>query len=169
MAPRDDADPRPAPRWPLLVGCVLLCQAAGALGALGMRGEATWTWYRALAKPPITPPDWVFSPVWTILYLLMGIALWQVLRYGAGRPERRAAVGLFLAQLALNALWTPLFFWWRHIGGALAVLAALLVLLALTLRAFARLHPPAAWLLAPYAAWATFALVLNAWLWQLNG
>jgi len=152
-----------------LIGCILLCQAAGLIGAAGMRSEATWAWYNSLAKPPINPPGWVFGPVWTTLYTLMGIALWMVLRHGKGHPLFRRAVLLFLAQLALNALWTPLFFWWQQIGLALLDLTLLLVLLILTILSFRKIRPLAAWLLLPYVLWAGFALVLNAWLVLLNG
>lgn len=152
-----------------LIGCVLLCQGVGLIGAVGMRSGATWAWYNSLSKPPINPPGWVFGPVWTTLYTLMGISLWMILRHGREQPLFRRAVFLFLAQLVLNALWTPLFFWWQMIGGALLDLTLLLALLCLTILCFRKIHSTAAWLLVPYALWACFALVLNAWLLLLNG
>ncbi|MFH0910710.1 MAG: TspO/MBR family protein, partial [Planctomycetota bacterium] len=86
----------PLRRWGLLVVCILLCQSAGAIGALALRREATWAWHNALAKPPINPPGWVFGPVWTALYTLMGLSLWLAIRHGRGMPGYRMAVGLFL-------------------------------------------------------------------------
>ena len=151
-----------------LVGCILLCQAAGLIGAVGMRGESTWVWHENLSKPPINPPGWIFGPVWTLLYTLMGIALWMVLRQGKEHPLFQRAVLLFLAQLVLNALWTPLFFWWQQIGGALFDLTLLLALLIFTILSFRKIRPAAAWLLIPYSFWAGFALVLNAWILLLN-
>lgn len=163
-----DTPAGPAKHWGLLIGCVLLCQAAGALGSLSTQDAATWAWYDSLHKPVFHPPDWLFAPVWITLYTLMGVALWLVVRHGQGRRLGRLAVGLFLGQLVLNAAWTPLFFGLRQIGWALVDLLLLLGLLVATVGVFVRIHRAAGLLLFPYLAWVGFAAVLNAVLWLLN-
>lgn len=153
--------------WPALtvVGCILLCQLAGAIGVLSSpTGNSPW--YQALAKPDFNPPGWIFGPVWTLLYTMMGISFWLLLRAGWG--EARWAILLFAAQLVLNALWTPVFFRWHEIGWALAVILALEVLIVATIAAAWPVSRPAAVLLLPYAAWVAFATVLNTALYRLN-
>ncbi len=138
----------------LLVGA-----ADGAITAGSIQG-----WYLSLTAPPGTPPSWVFGPVWTVLYVMMGVAGWLVWqRVGAGRPVR-----LWGWQLIVNALWAPAFFGLHSPPAALAVMAPLLVLVALTIRAFARVRPLAAWLMAPYLAWCGYAAYLNAGFCWLN-
>jgi len=131
-----------------------------ALGVLFPPGE----WYAGLDKPPFNPPNWIFGPVWTALYLGMGVAAWRVWR----RVGWRAPTFLFLAQLALNALWSPVFFGAHLLGLAALVLASLVALVALTLRAFWRVDKVAGALFVPYLAWVSFALLLNLALWRLN-
>jgi tryptophan-rich sensory protein len=150
-------------RWLALVGWLLLCFAAASMGALFMPGE----WYAALKKPPWNPPDWVFGPVWSTLYAMMAVAAWLVWRQG-GFARQRRPLGVFLTQLALNALWTPLFFGLQRPGLAFAGIIALWLAIAWTIAAFWRVHRVAAWLLAPYLAWVSFAAVLNGTLWSLN-
>ena len=146
---------------------VLVCELAGILGALTTQTGSS-TWYQALAKPWFQPPSWVFGPVWVLLYALMGIAAWRIWRRGMEQPGVRRALGLFVLQLVLNAAWSPVFFGAHQIGLALAILAALWLVLAGTIRVFATLDRTAAWLLDPYLAWVTFALVLNAAILHLN-
>lgn len=134
------------------------------LCAIGMGPDG---WYDALKKPSFNPPNWIFGPVWTTLYLMMGIAAWRVWRNG-GFAAQRGPLGLFLVQLALNALWTPLFFRMHMLGVALLELIVLWLAIAATIRAFRRIDVPAAWLLAPYIAWVSFAGFLNGTLWYLN-
>lgn len=146
-----------------LAAWAALCFGAAAVGARFTPGE----WYAGLAKPAWTPPDWVFGPVWTLLYLFLALAAWQVWRRhgfsGAG-----GALGLFLVQLFFNALWSWIFFGLKQPGWALADLSALwLTALAATL-AFWRLEPVAGWLMVPYMAWLSFAGALNFALWRLN-
>jgi tryptophan-rich sensory protein len=124
-------------------------------------------WYKNLAKPWWTPPDWLFGPVWTLLYLFMGVAAWLVWRRG-GFQEARGALALFLVQLLLNALWSWVFFGLQQPGWAFLELSLLWLAIAATLAAFWRLVPAAGWLLAPYLAWVSFAGVLNFALWHLN-
>jgi len=130
--------------------------------------SAVPTWYRPLKKPPWTPPDWVFGPVWNILYATMGTAMWLVWKLGPNRPQVREATGLFAAQLGLNALWSLIFFGLRAPAAALAELIALWAVLAATVERFYRLRPAAGLLLVPYLMWVTFAGTLNAGVWWLN-
>ncbi len=146
-----------------LAGWVLLCFAAASVGGLFMPGE----WYAALKKPSWNPPGWVFGPVWTTLYTLMAVAAWLVWRRGGFAAQRRP-LGLFLAQLALNAAWTPLFFGLKNPGLAFAELVLFWLAIAATLVAFRSVSRAAAWLLVPYLAWVSFAVVLNFALWRLN-
>lgn len=149
-----------------LAGFVALCLAVAAAGG-AVTSTSVDTWYAALEKPAFNPPDWVFGPVWTVLYLMMALAAWRVWRL-AGERDVRAALGLWALQLALNLTWSYVFFGARMIGAALAEIAVLLVAIVATLALFWRLDRIAGALLVPYAAWVAFALVLNAALWRLN-
>ncbi len=151
------------PSWPGLAVWLVLCFAAPALGSAAGPGE----WYAQLQKPAWNPPGWVFGPVWTLLYAMMAVAAWGVWRRGGWRAQR-LPLSLFLTQLALNALWTPLFFGLRSPGLALVDIVLLWLALAATLAAFARVHRASAVLLAPYLAWVSFAAFLNFTIWQLN-
>ena len=124
-------------------------------------------WYSNLKRPSFTPPNWVFGPVWTVLYLAMAVAAWLVWRQGGLAAERSAMV-LFAVQLALNAAWTPVFFGAHKIGAAFAVIALMWAAILATLVAFWRVTPLAGVLLVPYQLWVTFAAVLNFALWRLN-
>jgi len=146
-----------------LSGWLLLCFAAASGGAAFPPGE----WYASLNKPAWNPPGWIFGPVWSALYLMMAVAAWLVWQRGGFAAQRRA-LGLFVAQLVLNALWTPLFFGLRQPGLAFAEILLLWVTLLATLMAFRPVSRFAAWLLAPYLAWVSFAAVLNGTLWRLN-
>jgi tryptophan-rich sensory protein len=125
-------------------------------------------YYAELAKPAWSPPGWIFGPVWTMLYLAMAVAAWLVWRCGGWR-EQRGALGLYLVQLALNALWTPLFFGLRSPGLALVCIVLLLAAIILTCRSFFRVRRPAGWLLVPYLLWVGFATALNFSIWRLQG
>lgn len=153
--------------WVLVgfVGLSLLVGAtAAAVTAPGVRG-----WYLSLMRPPGTPPDWVFAPVWTILYILMGLAAWLVWRRGRRMGvEGRTALRLWGWQLLVNALWSPVFFALHSPAAALLVIVVLLALIAISLRAFLRIRPLAGCLLLPYLAWVCYATYLNAGFWWLN-
>jgi translocator protein len=154
-----------APVSPILalVGFVGLCLLVGA-SADALVAAAAHAWYPSLTRPPGTPPNWVFGPVWTALYVVIGVAGWLVWRRcGAARPLR-----LWGWQLAANALWTPAFFGLHSPPLALAVMAVLLVLIGFTVHSFFRLRRAAAWLMLPYLAWTLFAAYLNAGFWWLN-
>lgn len=155
-----DLDRPPLTSAAALVGWIAL-SFLPALGAMFARpGE----WYQSIVKPAWNPPTWLFAPVWTLLYLTMGVAVWLVWRRRPGwRPLR-----IFLLQLGLNALWTPVFFGAHQMGAALAVIGFLWVAIGGTIRAFWRVSRPAAWMLVPYFAWVSFATFLNFTLWRLN-
>lgn len=148
-----------------LIGWILLCFFAAAIG--GWASANAPVFYRELTLPTWAPPAWVFGPVWTLLYLLMAIAAWLVWREG-GFARQRVALGLFLAQLVANALWSWLFFGLQQ--GALSSLEIIVLwaLIVATMVAFWRVRPVACLLLVPYLAWVSFAAVLNVALWRLN-
>lgn len=124
------------------------------------------TWYASLTKPSFTPPNWVFGPVWTTLYLMMAYAAWRVWRTANG--PRGAALAVFAIQLALNLAWSLLFFGAKQIGLALLDIVVLLMAIVATMAAFARVDRVALWLLAPYFAWVAYASALNFAIWRLN-
>lgn len=150
-------------QWVALAGLLSLCFAAAAFGTVFMPGE----WYAALKKPSWNPPGWVFGPVWTTLYTMMAVAAWLVWRQG-GFPAQRGPLLAFFIQLALNALWTPLFFGLHRPGTAFAEIILLWLSIAWTMAVFWRVHRTAALLLTPYLTWVSFAAVLNFILWRLN-
>jgi translocator protein len=149
-----------------LVIWVAISISAGALGSL-LGGPGRDEWYSELVKPRFNPPGWVFGPVWTMLYILMGIAAWGIWRR-IRQPLAKPALGLFGVQLFLNAIWSGIFFGLHEIGWALADLVALWVVLAATTVLFVRVRTWSGLLLLPYLAWVTFAGVLNYSLWMLN-
>jgi tryptophan-rich sensory protein len=125
-------------------------------------------WYPGLVKPGFTPPGWIFGPAWTLLYLLMGVALWLVWRSADRRDDTRPALVAFAVQLALNGLWSLLFFGLRSPGLAFAEILLLWAAIAVTIVLFRRVSRLAAALLLPYWLWVTFAAVLNGSIWWLN-
>jgi len=158
------------PSWVALLGWIALAAAAGAIGGLASLDARDF--YGTLAKPAWAPPGRVFGPVWSALYLLMGIAAWLVWRTRptttADRTVRRRALTLFVGQLALNALWSWLFFAWRQGAAAFGEIVLLWIAVALTTWYFGRVRPLAAYLLVPYLAWVTFATALTWSVWQRN-
>ncbi|MFT4861504.1 MAG: benzodiazapine receptor [Pseudohongiellaceae bacterium] len=150
---------------PALIGWLVLCFTASAIGALATFQAQTF--YSQLIQPAWAPPPSIFGPVWTLLYAMMAVAAWLVCNSGGFRGNR-AALSLFLAQLAVNALWSWLFFTW-HLGSiALVDIGLLWLLIAATIFFFWRVHPLAGGLLIPYLLWVSFASALNYSLWQLN-
>lgn len=153
--------------WRGLAASVAFCELVGIVpGALTAEDVATW--YQTLERSRLTPPDWVFPVVWTTLFALMGVALHLVRHTETGRIRRRTALGLFTAQLLLNAGWTLVFFGRHSILGGLVVLVGLWVAIVGTVVAFALVNWRAAALLVPYLLWVSFAGVLNLDLWRLN-
>lgn len=148
-----------------LIGWLVVVLLAAAIGAIASANAPEF--YGQLARPAWSPPAWLFGPVWTVLYLLMGVAAWLVWREKGFRGAR-VALGLFLVQLALNALWSWLFFAWRQGALAFAEIVLLWVLIVATTVAFWRVRPLAGMLLVPYLVWVTFAAVLCLAIWRLN-
>lgn len=149
---------------------LVLGGAGGVVTAAAIPG-----WYAELSKPSWNPPSWVFGPVWTTLYLLMGVASWRVWKsqlLAGARPRAqqrvRSALVTYSGQLALNAVWSPVFFGLKRIDLALVVIVLLLVAIIETIRRFAQLDRPAAAMLLPYLSWVSFATILNATLQLLN-
>jgi len=148
-----------------LFGWLAISFIASGVGAMAsIRAD---TFYGQLVQPSWAPPPSVFGPVWTLLYAMMGVAAWWVWRAGGFRANR-AALGVFLLQLAVNALWTWLFFAWRLGGLAFADIVLLWLLVITTLVSFWRVRPLAGALLIPYLLWVSFAAALNFSMWQLN-
>jgi benzodiazapine receptor len=136
--------------------------AAAALGSIATRQAPEF--YASLSKPEWAPPSWLFAPAWTLLYLLMAVAAWRVWRTAGFGP----AIGLFIAQLALNALWSWIFFAWRMGAAAFAAIVLLWVLIAATLVAFWLTERLAGALLVPYLAWVSYAAALTYAVWRAN-
>jgi translocator protein len=158
---------RPTPPLRRAILAILPVVAAAALGSIATTPNIP-VWYEGLAKPFFTPPNWVFAPVWTLLYLMMAYAIWRVLSVPADFPGRSAAVGAFFVQLALNAAWSWAFFGFHDPFAGLVVIVALLVMILVAMRLFWHLDRIAAWLLVPYALWVAYALALNLAIWHLN-
>lgn len=146
-----------------LAAWLALVSAVAVLGAFGSRDAGAF--YAQLVRPAWAPPGWLFGPVWTVLYLLMGIAAWRVWR---APGAHRGPMLLFGAQLAANALWSWLFFAWHLGGAAFADILLLDALVIATMVQFARADRLAPWLLAPYLAWIGFATLLNWSVWRAN-
>ncbi len=147
----------------VLLGFVALCLALGVLGA-EVTAPAIPSWYAGLAKPSFNPPNWIFAPVWTALYVLMAIAAWLVWRRG----NARVPLTLFALQLVLNSAWSLLFFGLHRVDLALIDIVLLAAAIVATALAFRRRSAIAALLLVPYLAWVSFATVLNFAIWRLN-
>jgi len=141
-----------------------------AIGGLGgwVTAEPVASWYPTLAKPSWNPPPWLFAPVWTGLYLLMGWAAWRIWRLGLHLPAVRRALTFFGLQLLFNLGWSVLFFGLQRVDLALLEIGVLLALLVVTIVRFLALDRLAGWLLVPYILWTTFATALNAAVWWLN-
>ncbi len=152
--------------WKLVVS-IVACLAAGAIGSIFTRSAVT-TWYATLGKPAFSPPNWLFAPVWTLLYILMGIAAFLVWRKGLGNRQVRSALIVFLIQLILNTLWSMVFFGLESPLFGLVVISVLWVVILVTVIQFFKISRAASILLWPYLLWVTFAAVLNSSIWLLN-
>ena len=141
------------------------------LGIGAIAGFATASniggWYATLSKPSFNPPNWIFGPVWTLLYILMGIALFLIWKQPPSL-YRSNALWLFFIQLFLNFIWSFLFFYFHKIGLALVDIVVLWVFIILTINSFSRLDKNSGWLLAPYLCWVSFASILNGAIYHLN-
>ena len=153
-------------RIAVLVVFVGACLAIGALGGWVTTGSVKG-WYATLSKPSFNPPDWLFGPVWTVLYVMMGVAAWRVWLKAWG-DRARGPLTLFALQLALNLGWSVTFFGLHAIGWAVVVIVALEAAILATMLLFRRIDRLAAALLLPYALWVAFATLLNVTIWRLN-
>jgi translocator protein len=143
---------------PLLVGAV-----SSFFTAAGVNG-----WYVTAQKPSFNPPNWIFAPVWTTLYILMGIAMYIVWMAKVNTTIKKTAIALFVLQLSLNFLWSFIFFKMQQPGWAFAEIVAMWIAILLTIIWFGKISSTAAWLLVPYICWVSFATVLNYYIWQLK-
>jgi benzodiazapine receptor len=150
-----------------LVISILICQGAGFIGSLFTRPSIP-TWYATLVKPPFTPPNGIFAPVWITLFLLMGISLFLIWRRRLAERKVRVALGCFGSQLLFNILWSVLFFGLRSPLAGFIDIAVLWVAIALTIFYFLKISKTAGVLLMPYIVWVSFAAVLNGYIWRLN-
>ncbi|MGB6219794.1 TspO/MBR family protein [Haloferula sp.] len=150
----------------ILISALVVILLGSLSGILGQASDRSW--YQALNRPPGTPPGWVFGPVWTVLYALMGAAFALVWHQAAGTPHRAAAIRLFVIQMLLNLSWTPVFFGAQQILPALLIIISLWVLILLTIRRFLKVDATAAKLLIPYLIWVSYATYLNAGFLALN-
>ena len=160
--------------WTALAGFIILSEGAGVIGSV-FTAPAIPGWYAALARPALAPPNWVFGPVWTALFLLMGVAAFLVWKQHSDILKNvrvlrmwRVGMSLFIAQLVLNVLWSFIFFGLHSPGAAFAYIFLLWLAIVATIAAFAKVSRPAAWLLVPYIVWVTFATYLNYMIWVLN-
>ena len=147
--------------------CILLCLSAGGIGST-FTASAIPAWYATLAKPSFSPPNWIFAPVWTLLYIMMGLAAALVWQKSLQAPQVRAALVTFLIQLILNMIWSFLFFGLRSPLYGLIDILFLWAMILVTIAQFSKVSIPAALLLIPYIFWVTFAFGLNLGIFLLN-
>jgi len=150
-----------------LVVAVVVTQLAGIIGSL-FTFSAIPTWYATLTKPELNPPSWIFGPVWTTLYLLMGVSAFLIWQKGWARKDVKIALSVYGVQLVLNALWSIVFFGMQNPGLALVNIALLFVSIVATMVLFYKISRPAMYLLIPYILWVSFASYLNYAIYALN-
>jgi translocator protein len=151
----------------ILLAFIVLCEAAGLIGTVFTINSIP-TWYAALIKPSFNPPAWLFAPVWTVLYLLMGVSAYLIYEKGIKNRDVRVALYIFAVQLVLNVLWTAAFFGLRSITLGLVAIILLWCAIAVATIAFYRIRRSAGWIMLPYILWVTIAMVLNYYLLILN-
>jgi translocator protein len=152
--------------WKLIIA-ILLCEIIGASSGLCSAG-AIKTWYLTLNKPSWNPPNGIFAPVWTILYVLMGISLWLIWKSDAPIAQQKKAVYLFALQLFINFWWSIVFFKFQSPIFGLIVILLMVLTILITIFQFAPISRIASWLLVPYISWVCFATILNYTIWSLN-
>lgn len=150
-----------------LVFAIVLSEIAGIVGSL-FTAPSIPTWYVTLARPEFSPPNWVFAPVWTTLFALMGIAAYLVWIKGLDQKNVKTALSIFIFQLILNTLWSIIFFGMQSPGAAFIEIIVLWFAILATIVTFAKISRVAAWLLVPYIVWVSFAGYLNYFIWILN-
>ncbi len=167
MKTRGSAHTETMKNLPKLLISVVGCELVGFLGT-PFTISAIPGWYASLHKPFFAPPHWIFGPVWTLLYFLMGVAFYLIWKQGWQKKKVKMAGGFFLAQLALNFIWSPIFFGLRAPLPAFVVIVMMWVLIAMTMKKFFPVSRLAFYLLVPYLLWVSFATVLNAAIVLLN-
>jgi len=150
-----------------LIITIMISELAGIIGSV-FTIPSIPAWYATLVKPVLNPPAWVFGPVWTTLFALMGASAFLVWRKGWNRKDVKIALGIFIVQLVLNTLWSIIFFGLHNPGAAFIEIIFLWLTILATIIAFARISKKAAWLLLPYILWVSFAAYLNYAIWILN-
>jgi translocator protein len=150
-----------------LIVAIAVPLSIGALGSYFTIPEIN-DWYQTINKPAWNPPNWIFGPVWTSLYLLMGISLYLVWKSNTTDGTKTLAVSFFIIQLGLNFFWTIIFFNLHQTGWAVVEIMLLWVFILFTIFSFSSIHKAAPWLLVPYICWVSFAMILNYSIWQLN-
>lgn len=151
----------------ILLVCILISFLPGIFGSI-FTSEALSTWYPALKKPPLNPPNWVFAPVWTIIYLLIAVSLYFLTKKAGKLSYIKFALFLFIAQLILNGLWSYVFFGLKSLLGSVFAILTLLLTIILCIREFKIISNVASWLMVPYMIWVIFATYLNLALFLLN-
>jgi translocator protein len=152
--------------WIKLITATLLCVLLGSVGGLVTVAEIP-AWYASLNKPSFNPPNWIFGPVWSTLYVVMGISVYLIWKQPVSK-ERNRALQLFILQFVFNFCWSFIFFGLHATGWAFIEMIALWLLILLTIFHFAKYSKTAAWLLVPYISWVSFALLLNGAIWKIN-
>jgi len=150
-----------------LIIAIVVSELAGIIGSVFTTSSIAG-WYAGIVKPALNPPAWVFGPVWTTLFALMGIAAFLIWKKGLDRRDVKIALGIFIGQLVLNTLWSIIFFGLHSPGSALIEIIFLWLAILATIVAFYKISKPAAWFLVPYIAWVSFAGYLNYAIWALN-
>ena len=150
----------------ILIGCILICLLIGAIGGIATASGVT-TWYTTLNKPFFNPPNYLFGPVWTLLYLLMGISIYLVITNSESK-QRKKAVFIFILQLFLNFWWSFIFFKFQCVGIALIEIIIMWTSILYMIIVFRKVNKPAAYLQIPYLMWVSFATILNASIYYLN-
>ena len=150
-----------------LIISILIPVAVGAVSGFFTSSEIPG-WYQTINKPTWNPPSWLFGPVWTTLYVMMGVALSLIWKSDASQSVKKTAIILFAVQLVFNFFWSFIFFNQHQIGWAVVEIITMWIFILLTIFAFAPINKIAAWLLVPYISWVSFATILNYTIWQLN-
>lgn len=150
-----------------LAASLLLPQLAGIVGSI-FTVRSIPTWYASLQRPDFAPPNWIFAPVWTTLFIMMGISAFLIWRRGTDKKEVKVALAIFIIQLVLNTLWSVIFFGFQNPGAALIEISLLWLAILATIILFSKISRVASLLLWPYLLWVTFASYLNYAIWRLN-
>lgn len=151
----------------MLAVSIIICQMAGVVGSIP-NIEAIPGWYATIARPSFTPPNAVFAPVWITLYFMMGVSVFLVWRKGLSARGVKAALAAFAVQLVLNTLWSYIFFGWKLLLPAFIEIVLLWIAIIVTIMLFRPISKAAAWLLAPYLVWVSYASALTFEIWRLN-